>query len=167
MTSFFFFDFANSHLPFKKYPFAQKYVWAWMYALVCSGVARRKKPRWITDIEKWFNSPLKGPVTRKMFPFGDVIMQKWFYKIIWLSTYPMRATNPLRRDIHSLAHSHWYYSCFDGQFTGDTGCWTQAVARMSGQLPVTGVSRGAFGHFLFERPVSGTTDGWLTAYSGH
>ena len=30
------------------------------------------------------NSPHKGPVTRKMFPFDDVIMCKWNLRTLWL-----------------------------------------------------------------------------------
>ena len=47
---------------------------------VCSGADRRKHQRsaslaFVRGIHRWpVNSPHKGPVTRKMFPFDDVIM---------------------------------------------------------------------------------------------
>ena len=46
-----------------------------------SGADQRKAPRhWPLwgGIHRWpVNSPHKGPVTRKMFPFDDVIMIAW------------------------------------------------------------------------------------------
>ena len=51
---------------------------------VCSGADQRKiqspaslaSVRWI---HRWpVDSPHKGPVTRKMFPFDDIIMDRWF-----------------------------------------------------------------------------------------
>ena len=47
---------------------------------VCSGTDQRKHQSsaslaFVRGIRRWLvNSPHKGPVTRKMFPFGDVIM---------------------------------------------------------------------------------------------
>ena len=51
-----------------------------VYPNVCSGVDQRKHQRsaslaFVRGIHRWpANCPHKGPVTRKMFPFDDVIM---------------------------------------------------------------------------------------------
>ena len=51
-----------------------------VYLTVCSGADRRKHKRsaslaFVRGIHRWpVNSPRKGPVTRKMYPFDDVIM---------------------------------------------------------------------------------------------
>ena len=52
-----------------------------VFSIVCSGVDQRKHQSsaslaFVKGIHQWpVNSPHKGPVTRKMFPFDDVIMQ--------------------------------------------------------------------------------------------
>ena len=52
-----------------------------VYSTVCSGVDQRKYQStvslaFVRGIHRWpVNSPHKGPVTRKMFPFDDVIME--------------------------------------------------------------------------------------------
>ena len=51
-----------------------------VYSIVCSWVDQRKHQSsaslaFVKGIHQWpLNSPHKGPVTRKMFPFDDVIM---------------------------------------------------------------------------------------------
>ena len=51
-----------------------------VYFTVYSGANQRKHQRpaslaFVREIHRWpVNSPHKGPVTRKMFPFDDVIM---------------------------------------------------------------------------------------------
>ena len=51
-----------------------------IYSTVCSGADQRKHQSsallaFVREIHRLpVNSPLKGPVTRKMFPFDDVIM---------------------------------------------------------------------------------------------
>ena len=51
-----------------------------VYSIVYSGVDQRKYQNstslaFVRGIHRWpVNSPHKGPVTRKMFPFDDVIM---------------------------------------------------------------------------------------------
>ena len=53
-----------------------------VYSTVYSGVDQRKHQNseslaFVREINRWpVNSPHKGPVTRKMFPFEDVIM--WY-----------------------------------------------------------------------------------------
>ena len=53
-----------------------------VYSSVCSGAAQRKHQSsaslaFVRGIHRWpVNSPHKGPVTRKMFPFDDVILRK-------------------------------------------------------------------------------------------
>ena len=52
-----------------------------VYSTVYSGADQRKHQRsatlgFVREIHRWpVNSPHKGPVTRKMFPFDDVIME--------------------------------------------------------------------------------------------
>ena len=52
-----------------------------VYSNVCSGADQRKHQSsaslaFVRGIHRWpVNSPQKGPVTRKMFPFDDVIMK--------------------------------------------------------------------------------------------
>ena len=56
-----------------------------VYSTVCSGTDQRKhlssaSPVFVRRIHRWpVNSPHKGPVTRQMFPFDDVIM-KWLMR---------------------------------------------------------------------------------------
>ena len=51
-----------------------------VYSTVCSGADQRKHPSsatlaFVRGIHRWpVNSPIKGPVAPKMFPFDDVIM---------------------------------------------------------------------------------------------
>ena len=53
-----------------------------VYSTVCSGADQRKHQSYVSlafvwGIHRWpVNSPHKWPVTRKMFPFDDVIMTK-------------------------------------------------------------------------------------------
>ena len=53
------------------------------YSAVCSGADQRKHQSstslaFVRGIHRWpVNSPYKMPVTRKRFPFDDVIMFKW------------------------------------------------------------------------------------------
>ena len=53
-----------------------------VYSNVCSGADQRKQQSsaslaFVRGIHRWpVNSPHKGPVTRKLFPFDDVIMLK-------------------------------------------------------------------------------------------
>ena len=52
-----------------------------VYSIVCSGADQRKDQNsaalaFVRGIHRWpVNSPHKGPVTRKMLPFDDVIME--------------------------------------------------------------------------------------------
>ena len=68
-----------------------------VYANVCSGADHRKHKNYaslscVKGIQPWpVNSPHKGPVTRKMVPFDDIIMEKYgvygpptpTYLLIW------------------------------------------------------------------------------------
>ena len=57
------------------------------YSIVCSCVNQRKHHSssslaFVRGIHRWsVNSPHRRPVTRKMFPFDDVIMKKWVDQI--------------------------------------------------------------------------------------
>ena len=67
-----------------------------VYSIVYSGTDRRKRqssasPAFVWETHWWtVNSPHKRPVTRKMFPFDDVIiyiaLTSYFLKILPLST---------------------------------------------------------------------------------
>ena len=54
-----------------------------VYSIVCSGADQRKHQRsaslaFARGIHKWpVNSPHKKSMTRKMFPFDDVIIVSW------------------------------------------------------------------------------------------
>ena len=56
-----------------------------VYSTVYSGADQRKRQSsaslaYVRGIHRWpVNSPRKGPVTRKMFPFDDVIMEYIWY----------------------------------------------------------------------------------------
>ena len=59
-----------------------------VYSIVCSGAYQRKQQSYaslafVGGIHRWpVNSPHKGPVTRKRFPFDDVIMTShWWFLI--------------------------------------------------------------------------------------
>ena len=62
------------------------------YQTVYSGADQRKHQSstslaFVGGIHRWpVNSPHKGPVTRKMFPFDDVIMS-WIYELISVFDY--------------------------------------------------------------------------------
>ena len=72
--------------PFKLFGSQWRYNWrdgvSIVYSTVCSGVDQRKYLTFTTlafvrGIHRWpVDSPHKGPVTRKMFPFDDVIILK-------------------------------------------------------------------------------------------
>ena len=72
-----------------------------VYSIVCSGAHQRKYQNsaslaFVRGIHRWpVNSPHKGPVTRKMFPFEAVIMYNdgFFFSLSWsLDNYPDRMT---------------------------------------------------------------------------
>ena len=68
-----------------------------VYSTVCSGADQSKHQRSASLAFVWgihrgpVNSPHKWPVTRKMFPFEDVIMEMWikFCQLPHLSTIPL------------------------------------------------------------------------------
>ena len=62
-----------------------------VYSTVCSGTDQRKYQSsaslaFVRGIHRWpVDSPHKGPVTRKMFPFNDVIMSlPRYHRIRWM-----------------------------------------------------------------------------------
>ena len=81
---------------------------------VCSGSDQRKHKSSATlvfcrGIHRWpVDSPHKGPVTRKMFPFDDVIMDKLthIFKIRWISEFLCRR----RHLVKSRGISHVKFS---------------------------------------------------------
>ena len=74
-----------------------------VYSTFCSGADQRKHPSsaslaFVRGIHRWpVNFPRKGPVTRKMFPFDDVIMSP---KEVTL--YIQNAMDPTRFRIHDI-----------------------------------------------------------------
>ena len=62
-----------------------------VYSTVCSGAVQRKHQSpaslaFVLGIHRWpVNSQHKGPVTRKMFPFDDVIMYTYGWTYTWCS----------------------------------------------------------------------------------
>ena len=62
-----------------------------VYLTVCSGADQRKHQSsaslaFVREINRWpVNSPHKGPVTQKMFPFDDVIMEINPHKIMQMN----------------------------------------------------------------------------------
>ena len=62
-----------------------------VYSTVCAGADQRKHQSsaslaFVWGIHRWpVNSLHKGPVTRKMFPFDDIIMQNYIYRMKWLT----------------------------------------------------------------------------------
>ena len=67
-----------------------------VYSTVYSGASQRKHQSsaslaFVRRIHRWpVNSPHKWPVTRKMFPFDDVIMDEYTFRLGWwlLSQFP-------------------------------------------------------------------------------
>ena len=72
-----------------------------VYSAVCSGVDQTKHQSpaslaFVRGIHRWpVNSPHKGPVTRKMFPFDDVIMC-FRHRLTWQQNSPQPHTAPTR-----------------------------------------------------------------------
>ena len=75
-----------------------------VYSSVYSGTDQRKHQSsaslaFVREIHRWLvNSPHKGPVTRKMFPFDDVIMDKDYICLI----FPHRVTETIMSVSHVL-----------------------------------------------------------------
>ena len=78
-----------------------------VYPIVYSGADERKyqssaSPSFVRGIHRWpMNSPHQGPVTRKMFPFDDVIMAQA------LSAASDRSSNYLNADIPSIGRPEY------------------------------------------------------------
>ena len=84
--------------------------------LNCSGADQRKHQSsallaFVMGIHRWpVNSPHKGPVTRKMFPFDDVIMPCWFVSV--------SATSPHMLKLSEVIHlANWSFLIFSSRFT--------------------------------------------------
>ena len=74
-----------------------------VYPTVYSGADHRKhqssvSPAFVRGIHRWpVNSPYKGPVSRKMFPFDDVIMRTVFvHRLAIIGCYCSGETNPAK-----------------------------------------------------------------------
>ena len=98
-----------------------------VYSIVYSGAGQRKHQSsaslaFVRGIHRWpVNSPHKGPVTRKMFPFHDVTL--WFLGCIpeWLHfkklISPWTKLPPFRRRYFHIHIREWKILCFDWNFT--------------------------------------------------
>ena len=70
-----------------------------VYSTVYSGADQRKHQNssslaFVRGIHRWpVNFPLKWPVTRKMFPLDDVIMNKLFWNMETLNVFEMQVIN--------------------------------------------------------------------------
>ena len=71
------------------------------------------------EIHWWpMNSPHKWPVTRKMFPFDDVIMQRWHIN-------PARRVNPTQPHKHTLRQTFLNQADVNAWATSYTGLDTR------------------------------------------
>ena len=84
-----------------------------VYSIVCSGAGQRKHQSsaslvFVRGIHRWpVTSPHKGPVTRKMFPFDDVIMlctRQGLYSLSGKTSY--------RKISWSLEAARWGFKLF-------------------------------------------------------
>ena len=63
----------------------------------------------VRGIHRWpVNSPHKWPVTRKMFPFDDVIMESTFIKLFHFTAWEAFHTQKLNNDGHNPWHDYMY-----------------------------------------------------------
>ena len=92
------------------------------YSTGYSGLDHRKhlSLAFVRGIHRWpVNSPHKGPVTRKMFPFDDVIMLLILCRLFFLSPHcllplPFKNTNKRSSRLNgSDKGRHWYIICAD------------------------------------------------------
>ena len=90
-----------------------------VYSTVYSGSNQRKHQSstslaFVRGIHRWpVNSPHKGPVTRKMFPFGDVIIQDWHFDGI------------TGREISNLQQNFYCWSLHNCQNDFQCSQWSQ------------------------------------------
>ena len=95
-----------------------------MYSIVCSGADQRKHKSsaslaFVRGIHRWpVVSPHKGPVTRKMFPFDDVIMLN--LTTGWTTTLDRSSAAQLSVYLTKLSHH------------GD--CWSPGACWLLGRL---------------------------------
>ena len=87
-----------------------------VYSTVYSGADKKNKLR-ITGLcpgDRWpVNSPHKWPVTRKMFPFDDVIMFIIFYYFILIARQPWwYASTSTKVDISAIQKTIWFVFTF-------------------------------------------------------
>ena len=85
-----------------------------VYSTIYSGTDERKHQSsmslaFVRVIHQWpVNSPPKGPVMRKMFPFGDVIMRKG-YKNCKLDNYQGCCLDDHRWNYHNLWNENFWH----------------------------------------------------------
>ena len=86
-----------------------------VYSIVSSGAEQRKHQNsapltFVRGIHRWpVNSLHKGPVTRKMLPFDDVIMSK--YDVDTRHTDSHCLTNVINEVFHQISARHQKYFC--------------------------------------------------------
>ena len=96
---------------------SQIYSLSSVYSTVYSGVYKRKHQSsaslaFVRGIHRWpVNSPHKGPVTRKMFPFDDVIMISEDYTVLTITNVQYTDTIAVQSNasnVQGYAFSSWY-----------------------------------------------------------
>ena len=104
-----------------------------VYSTVCSGADQRKHQSttslaFVRGIHWWpVNSPHKGPVTRKMFPVDDVIME--FFALLELCVPIITWWSVLYTSWNSLLRQR--SSCFDRKSSsGNSCCWTYPLYKI-------------------------------------
>ena len=125
-----------------------------VYSIVYSGSDQRKHQSsaslaFVWGIHLWpVNSPHKGPATRKMFPFNDVIMSvlKWciMYFGIWRVYTAGFSTQRLR-----LCRYGWYMvtSSNGNRFRVNSPLWGQSTGHM--WIPLAKASDAELWYFLW------------------
>ena len=88
-----------------------------VYSTVYSGADKKISSAslaFVRGIHRWpVNSPHKWPVTRKMFPFDDVIMFIIFYYFILIARQPWwYASTSTKVDISAIQKTIWFVFTF-------------------------------------------------------
>ena len=85
-----------------------------VYSTVCSGADQRKYQSsaslaFVRGIHRWpVNSPHKWPVTRKMFPFDDVIMIHTIRSLLWFVAICYQWVLPIAHKVTPMALGQSY-----------------------------------------------------------
>ena len=118
-----------------------------VYSTICSGANQRKHQSsaslaFVRGIHRWpMNSPHKGSVTWKMYPFDDVIMQQACVWCCWPAKRVLRANAGVSNDCNHAVSNHKQFDClFKSLFrpaTKKTDHRSTLTALCEGNPPVT------------------------------